>query len=268
MRGLERATGIDARTRFTQAVRRSGAAAEEETEEFLALGDNLRRQFQERATENQQEALRNVITPTLQDTPNPDEVGRVIRDGARLDRAAENARQLQQRAKANPTRGTRSAATRAMNQFAREFREAFPDATDDAIEDFFNGNHPLVSAIDGLRQVGLQTPGDVFELSASEIGRLLRRDGAPLQERVEVGRSFSRIVRRQNETRRLLETSDQQVERLRRFAEDDLGDSFRVATADEQGNVQVSSVRQILDDINEDRKLVEEIADCIGGRVT
>ena len=108
----------------------------------------------------------------------------------------------------------------------------------------------------------------MFDLSACEIGRLLRRDGAPLQERVEVGRSFSRIVRRQNETRRLLETSDQQVERLRRFAEDDLGDSFRVATADEQGNVQVSSVRQILDDINEDRKLVEEIADCIGGRVT
>jgi len=230
---------------------------------------NLGRALRQTATRNletdQIEAVRATIGDVASrlDGDNAAELGRVFREGGRLDIEARKVRDLEAKADAEPTRGRRAAATRARNEFADNFEATFPNAEEGAAERFLEGDHPLAQAVETIRRV--QPPEeDVFALSPEQVTTFLRNFQRPLTENVARGRGFSPIQQRRQQAEQILNAQRGQIDTLRSFARDDLQGDRQVLTVDDEGNEITTTVKDVLDDLEEDQRVLNEIKDCMG----
>jgi hypothetical protein len=256
------------------AKRTAGADGDTGTRAASALATALRGRVQQRTSREELDRVRNVVGRVVDGAEDPTELGRAIKTGGQLAELADEVGRRAARAEQpDANKGHKAAATKARNNFFKRFRQEFPDAAEGEAEKFLAGNSDLAQAVETIRRAGIagdqsnpaRLGSGLLDLGPEQIVATLRQFSRPLQEEVASERHMTALGRRTAETERLLEGQDEQIARMRTFVVDDINPNQRIVTTDEDGNEFTTTARDLLNDLDEDEKVVNEINDCLGG---
>lgn len=146
----------------------------------------------------------------------------------------------------------------AKETFRGEFRTRFPDATDKAADEFFDGQGNLAGATAALKEV------DSSPRQAVDVIEGLRRSDS-IEEAVASGRSRARIEQERADAQAILENQADAVATMRQSIADDVAGDTPLRVIDDNGNIQTTTARAVLDDLDGDEALVRETQACLRG---